>query len=158
MEDLRKAFVMPGLKNVSTYIQSGNVIFETTETDEAKLRTKIEKNLFKKLGFEVPTILRTFDELEAIVTDNPFKKIKDGKETPLYISLLPEEPTKEQVALIKTLNTDMLDHRIVGREIYCLCGRNAKGQTDFNNGVIEKKLKMPATARNLSTITKILTL
>jgi uncharacterized protein (DUF1697 family) len=158
MEDLRKAFAMPGLKNISTYIQTGNVIFETAETDEAKLRQKIEKNLEKKLGFEIPSILRTFEELEAVVKNNPFKKIKESKETPLYISLLPAEPSKEQVKLITALNTERLDHRVVAREIYCLCQRNEKGTTDFSNSIIEKKLKMPATARNLSTITKILAL
>ena len=158
MEDLRTAFAMPGLKNISTYIQTGNVIFETRETDQVKLAQKIEKNLLKKLGFEIPTILRTFEELGEVVKNNPFKKVKEDKETPLYISLLAGIPTKEQVALVTALNTELLNHRVIGREVYCFCKRNAKGTTDFNNGTIEKKLKMPATARNLSTLTKILAL
>ena len=48
MEELRKHFEIPGFKNVVTYIQSGNVLFDAKETDTAKLRTKIEKMLAAK--------------------------------------------------------------------------------------------------------------
>ena len=61
MEELRRVFETLRLKNVRTYIQSGNVIFDTTETDSDALATQIERKIHQSLGHEVTVLLRTID-------------------------------------------------------------------------------------------------
>lgn len=72
MERLRKLFEDLGLKNVRSYINSGNIFFETEVTDRQELAHSIEQHLRKKLGFDVPTFLRTTVELETILQTPPF--------------------------------------------------------------------------------------
>src|ERR1035437_5125901 len=79
MDALKQHFELPGFKNIVTYIQSGNVLFDTQETEEAKLRTKIEKQLALKLGYEVPAILRSTADIKSAINNNPFRDLKaDG--------------------------------------------------------------------------------
>src|SRR5436190_19969773 len=76
MAELKGIFESLGLKNVKTIILSGNVLFETTETDPQKVIKKIEKGLLKALGYEVAVILRTIAELQALAESDPFKQAK----------------------------------------------------------------------------------
>ena len=75
MDVLRQLFTDLGFANVRTYIQSGNVFFETDETDRDALARKIEDHLLASLGYDVPTFLRTADELAAILALDPFKHL-----------------------------------------------------------------------------------
>jgi uncharacterized protein (DUF1697 family) len=85
-EHLRRVFESLGFSNVATVIASGNVIFESDNTDTEKLEDQIEDTLFKKLGFRSPTIIRSKDELEKLVKRNPFKDIKDEKPNYLIVT------------------------------------------------------------------------
>ena len=76
MERLRALFAEVGLANVRTYIQTGNVFFDTDETDErdrGALTAAIEAHLLQALGYAVPTVLRTVEELERALALDPFK-------------------------------------------------------------------------------------
>lgn len=75
MERLRELFMELGFSNVRTYIQSGNVFFETDQMDRATLTATIEHYLHQALGYEVPVFLRTVPELEQIVESNPFQTL-----------------------------------------------------------------------------------
>lgn len=75
MERLRDLFAELGLANVRTYIQSGNVFFETEEGDRQALAQTIERHLRAALGYEVPVMLRTVSELERIVANDPFQRL-----------------------------------------------------------------------------------
>lgn len=75
MERLRELFVELGFTHVRTYIQSGNVFFETAQTDRKILTQTIEQHLCQALGYEVPVFLRSIPELEQIVALNPFQHI-----------------------------------------------------------------------------------
>ncbi len=76
MERLRDLFMELGFTHVRTYIQSGNVFFETTQTDRKGVSQTIEQHLHQALGYEVPVFLRTIPELEQIVAINPFHRIE----------------------------------------------------------------------------------
>src|SRR2546425_2465522 len=92
MEDLSRVFVRSGFKNVRTFIQSGNVIFDASETNPNVLAKRIEKKLHKSLGHEVTVIVRTIAELEDILKRNPFKKIKPGADVVMFATFLSAEP------------------------------------------------------------------
>ena len=87
MENLREMFSSFGFKNVTTYIQSGNVLFETAKTNAQTLTKKIESGLQKALGYDVTVLVRTVDEMVEIVKRNPFKNIKADEEKLLYVTL-----------------------------------------------------------------------
>lgn len=76
MARLRNIFIDLGLNNVRSYINSGNIFFSTNSSDREELTSKIEAKLNQTLGYEVPTFIRTVDELENIVSQKPFTNIE----------------------------------------------------------------------------------
>ena len=75
MERLRELFAELGFTNVRTYIQSGNVFFETTQTNRETVTQTIEQHLHAALGYKVPVFLRTIQEFEEILALDPFKHL-----------------------------------------------------------------------------------
>lgn len=154
---LKSLFEALGFKNVATYIQSGNVYFETTKTSDAALSKKIEKHLKTELGFEVETMVRTVEELVDIADKDPYKKIEDNGNAVVYIGFLSEEPAKENKDVLLAFNNEVDECTIIGREVYLLRYRD-RGKEKFDNKLIEKKLKVVCTTRNRKTLYKLLEL
>lgn len=76
MERLRALFTEIGLVNVRSYIQSGNVFFESDRTDSDALAQEIVAHLAAELGYAVPTVLRTVEEVERLLARDPFAHIE----------------------------------------------------------------------------------
>ena len=153
MKALAALFAKCGCSEVATYIQSGNVVFcaaETAKLDEAALASRIEK----KFGFPVPVILRTADELEAVVRRNPFPQADPDKER-MHVSFLASEPTAAQVASLDPNRSPGDTFKVVGREIYLLLP-NGAGNSKLTNAYFDSKLKTTSTARNWRTVLKLL--
>lgn len=153
MEELKQHFAMPGFKNISTYIQSGNVIFEHAGTDKEVLAKKIEARLLKNLGYEVKTFLQTPAELQEIVKHTPFKK--HAEDMAQHVSFLSAEPDKVAVEKLLEFQNENEQFRIMGTVAYILVKKGAYGETKFSNTFLEKKLKLDATTRNWATINKM---
>lgn len=148
MEDLRRMFESYGFANVSTYINSGNVIFES---DEKMLHENaIESRLEKSLGYKVEIFLRTMREIKNIATRTPFKA--QGNET-VHVVFLRATPDKKGRQTLLSLKSEADDFAAIGKEIYNL--RRNKDKSVFSNNLIEKTIKSVATTRNLTTILKI---
>ncbi|MBS1771223.1 MAG: DUF1697 domain-containing protein [Bacteroidetes bacterium] len=154
MEHLRSVFNDMKFKNVATYIQSGNVLFDSKETDEAELVQKIEKQIKKIYGWDVPTFVRTIPQLQSVIKNNPFKKIIPPEAVQPYVTFLHTEPTKEQKTMLEALSCDTDTFAVKGREVYTLLYKD-KGKPLFTNMFLEKKLKMPGTGRNWLTVNKL---
>jgi uncharacterized protein (DUF1697 family) len=97
MERLREVFAELGLAHVRTYIQTGNVFFDTDAGDRAGLTLAIEGHLRQALGYEVPTCLRTVPELERTLALDPFKEVvvTDGMRLNIVFAARPIPPTLE---------------------------------------------------------------
>ncbi len=147
MEDLRKEYESLGFNNVKTYIQSGNVIFETKETNVQKLKKKIEESSKKCFGTEIITFLKTIEELKELIKLNPFKK-----EERRYVTFI-EQPIKKQVPCFSSKK----DVEIIAIKETTLFSyaHEVNGQAGFPNSFIEKEFKTQATTRNWNTIEKI---
>jgi uncharacterized protein (DUF1697 family) len=78
-ERLKSVFEEIGFKRLHPVITSGNVIFDSSSKNSQSLEGKIEKALPEKLGFKTTTIVRSKEELEALVETNPFKGVRDEK-------------------------------------------------------------------------------
>lgn len=156
MEDLRKHFAIRGFSNIVTYIQSGNALFDSNETDKAALTEKIEKKLLKELGYEVTVILRSIEEIATVIKQDPFKKTREADDK-YYVVFMQSEPDKVLTKQLLSLNNDVDTFHIKGDNLYWLLKKN-NGESIVTSSFFEKKLKVLATNRNWNTTNKVLTL
>lgn len=156
MEELRKILSVPGIDNVSTYIQSGNVVFEARKTATHTLGSKLEAHLEKQLGYPVEVFVRTPDELQAIIDHNPFKG-KEKVEEMQYISFLSDEPDKKCAEELLSFNNEIDTFSIHHRELYANVVKNGQ-KSRFEPAFVERKLKVLSTTRNMKTVNKMLEL
>ena len=98
MDDLRKMFESFGLSNVQTFIQSGNVIFETTAKSTTTLEDKLEKQLEKALGYYVEIFIRSMAEIGKIVDQKHFEP---KAEDTIHVVFLRATPVKASVETLK---------------------------------------------------------
>ena len=155
MADVQAAFVKAGCSNVTTYIASGNVMFDASAGAAAELRGRITRAMRQLLGAEPVVVYRRCRELQALVDSAPFGTLIQDRAIKLYVAFALEKgkgtPTfplsfpKEELEAIGTLRNDVL---IVSR-------RKSNGMYGFPNNWIEKELGVVATARNWSTVTKL---
>ena len=149
MADLKKMFESAGLENVQTYIQSGNVIFESEEDEEA-LTKKIERQLEKVAEYKIHVFVRTMRQVQSIAEKSPFNPKADEMG---YVTFLSKKPDKKSQQALLSLRSEADDFAFEGRELYNL--RRDREKSIFSGNLVEKTLKMPSTTRNLTTISKI---
>jgi len=154
MTDLAKVFSSLKFKNVRTYIASGNVLFESPDADPKSLELKIEKALQKAFGIEISVLVRTLSELEKIIGRDPFAKKRTDANWKLYVVFLKEAPSAALKKPLLALSGDLETYAVEGREVYSTIHKSHPKPT-FSGNFIEKHLKMPATARNWNTVSKI---
>jgi uncharacterized protein (DUF1697 family) len=90
MADLRKELEELGFENVTTLLNSGNIILEAISGNEENLEKKISAHLEKSFGFPIPTIVRKSEMIYELLNNDPFKDIQLTKDIRLYISFLQE--------------------------------------------------------------------
>lgn len=98
MERLRELFAELGLLNVRSYINSGNVFFDVDNTNRQSLTRTIEEHLYKSLGYDVPTFLRTTTELASILAQDPFREVELTKDIRFCV-VFTKEPLPEDIPL-----------------------------------------------------------
>lgn len=155
MEDLNAMFAGFGLKNVKTYIQSGNVLFDAPEKDPAKLARTIEKGLLTELRYAVPVVVRTTSEIEAIIKLDPFKKEKSD-DSKKYVTFLSGEPTKKPKLPLLTSKKEIRILSVHALNAFSLGLPLPGGRFGFPNNIIEKELGVAGTTRNWTTVNKII--
>jgi uncharacterized protein (DUF1697 family) len=152
MEKLRKDYKSLGFTNIRSYIQSGNVVFETSLRNN--LAETIEKKIKRSFDLDVEVFIRTESELREIVDNNPFRA-KDL--TKLHVTFLREKPREIPDAEIAGVKDKAEDYQFYGREVYLFCP-NGYGHTRLSNSLFERKLKILATTRNWKTVNTLLSM
>ena len=150
MSELKTILEEIGLKDVLTYIQSGNVIFSSKESSAEKLSVKISSAIKKKFGFGVQVIVLIPDEIERVIKKNPFIKKKKNDDK-LYLVFLSALPSKANEDKLKTIDYAPEEYLIDGKYIY-LFAPNGYGKAKLNNNFFENKLKVSATTRNWKSV------
>lgn len=148
MADLRELVAELGYEDVRTVLASGNVIFTGPK---ANARAKLEKGIEQRFGFQVDVILRTMDELHAVVDNDPFKDAVDNL-TRYFVVFLPSPP---DVSALEGEDFAPDAYAVNGNEIYAWC---PDGMRDSR---LMKTLGKPragptATVRNMATVRKLL--
>jgi uncharacterized protein (DUF1697 family) len=154
MDTLRKAFEALGLKDVETFIASGNVIFTSRAADVAALEKKIEAHLHKVLGYEVATFVRTCDDVAAIACYQAFPAAEIGNDATVFVGFV-ERPLKAADArAVMAFKTECDDFRVKGREVYWL-RKTRLTDSPFKYVSLEKTLKIRVTFRGINTVARL---
>ena len=151
MEALRASFEASGFSDVKTYVQSGNVVFKAAKSSIPTLMQKISDKILEDFKFSISILIRTPEELAAVIKHNPFAKKAGTDEAKLYVTFLSEPAPKETEELLKPLAVAAEEIHAHGSEIYLYCP-NGYGTTKISNTAIEKKLSRQATTRNWRTV------
>ena len=153
MEQLRSLFAELGFRNVTTLIASGNVTFDATTAEAAKLEAKIERHLHARLGFLSETYVRSPSELETVINHTAFPAARVKAAHALWIAFLKQEPSRAATAALMALRCPTDEFHVHGREVYWL--RQATSTESKFTGSLDKVLGMPVTARNITTVRKL---
>jgi len=153
MSALRELYGALKLRDAQTYIQSGNVVFRSEQSDEAALAKTIQSGIGKAFGFHPEVILRSAAELRAIIAANPFAKRKDVASNKLVVIFLVTKPSAEVRAKLAELKGIPEELHLVGRELY-IYFPVGMGQSKLPP-VLDRVLKAPATARNWNSVSKM---
>ncbi len=154
MKDLRVLFEKLDFSKVETYIQTGNVVFDSGETDVFVLETKIQLAITETFGFDVSVIVRTAEEWTESIANNPFRKEKDVDIDRQHLTCMKEFPSPELLEKIKLFQYLPDRYEIIGKDVFVFC-ENGYGRTKITNDFFEKKLKVSATTRNWKTVLKL---
>lgn len=151
MEALKALFINQGFTDVKTYIQSGNVIFNGKILDINLSTIKLEQAIQTAFGFEVPLIIKTSQQWQTIIQQNPFVQEHGVDENNLHVTLLSNKPTPASLKKLplSPLNGDA--YSLIDETIYLNC-QNPYHQTKLSNAFFEKTLGVKATTRNWKTI------
>src|ERR1039457_7580225 len=121
MEALRQLFAGLGFFNVQTYIQSGNVIFQSKDANRHKLETLISNAILKKYNFDIPVLIKELEELRQIILSNPFINDKKKDLTHLHVTFLSGNPGRGKLPEIYEGQYKPDEFTIIGNTLSLSC-------------------------------------
>lgn len=154
MADLKALYETQGFGHVITYIQSGNVIFDS-DAEAGEVKAEIEQAIKTQYGFEVPVDVRTEADYQAIIDNCPFGEVnveQDG--TKILVTFLSGVPNAEKLEQAQKFATQSETMILNGTTLYLHCP-NGYGKTKLSNAFLEKKLGLSATTRNWKSVLKL---
>ena len=157
MQELKELYESLDYREVQTYIQSGNVLFQCADLDIAELNNRIESAIQAAYGYSVAVLIRTPDEFRRLVENNPLSGEKNIDITRLAVIFLSASPEKWPTEKLEESKAESEDFYTSGREIYLYCPEGY-AKTRLSTNFFEKQLKVSATARSWKTVNKLLEL
>jgi uncharacterized protein (DUF1697 family) len=151
MERLREVCSRIGMKNVRTYVQSGNVVFEAEGTAE-KWAQALERKLAGETRLPVTVLVRAAAEMKKVLGGNPFLKEKGIDTTRLAVVFLQQAPSKATLDQMRAVDIGNERFECAGREIYIHC---PDGFAKTKLYSLDKLLGQRTTTRNWNTVTKL---
>lgn len=154
MVDLKVLYEELGFVSVKTYIQSGNVVFQS-DIKELNYEKTIADKIYEKYNFEVPVLVKTLSEWSKITNNNPFSS-NNLEENKLYVTLLSDVPDSSLVEKINSGNYGNDQFICDNNVVYLFFPELGYGNTKLSNNFFESKLKLKATTRNWTTMINLL--
>ncbi|MEM7703745.1 MAG: DUF1697 domain-containing protein [Pseudomonadota bacterium] len=158
MVDLKAALEGAGFKDVSTVAASGNVII-TDDRDPAMLEVQLEACVESQFGFKSCAMVRSAEEVRAAIDENPFHGTgpQHGSDKMVHSIFLSQQPDKSAVdALIQEHASKGSERLALGDRVLFLDYVHGVGVSDLSNKVLERRLKVKGTARNMNSLKNIL--
>ena len=137
MEQLRESFEELGFEGVSTYVQSGNVVFKEPKKASDNLPRTIEEMLLRRFSMSVSVIVRTAEEVGEVLRNNPFLKERGIDVSRLHVTFLSLTPQKTAIKGLDGIAAGPDRFHCRGQEIYLHCP-NGFGGTKLSINVFEK--------------------
>ena len=154
MDRLRAHFEGLGLDDVSTYIASGNVLFESGRAP-AELEPKIEGMLETELGYGVDTFLRTPAQLKRVLKVVDLELGEPGAGESIFVTFMKRTPSKTARSTVERLSNDDDVLKVASNHLLWL-RRGPLMEATVDGMGLEKTLGQPGTMRNANTVRKIL--
>ena len=151
MADLRALLQQLGFENIATYIQSGNIVFQSQE-NKSFCATAIKELIRAHYGFEVPVLLLIAKHLKEVLQSCPFS---EEKQSDSYYTLLFEPPQNENIAIFKSIHYPDEEIELINDCVYFYTSKGM-GKAKYSNNLAENKLKVIATTRNHRTLCKLI--
>ena len=156
MADLKKVLEELSLADVKPLLNSGNVVFSSTEKDVRVLTDKIKTRLEKEFAFQIPVILRTRDAIQSLIASDPFKNITVTAETRLYVTFRADESQKGFVKIpYESPEKDFGILKVTEGEICSFLFLSPKQGTLDLMSFVEKEFGKNVTTRNWNTVVKL---
>ncbi len=151
METLREIYEGIGFTDIRTYVQSGNVVFESPAQESSLLTRRIETHIEQMCGFHVEVFIRQAQEFERILTGNPFLNDRHEDPSKLHVTFLYQPPSETWWSQL-TIPGNTVDEFAPGEIAVFLFCPYGYGKTKLSNSFFERKLGMPVTTRNWNTV------
>ncbi len=150
MADLVALFRDLHCTEVSSYIQSGNVVYRPPASEERGMGEAVAEEIFRRFGLRVPVVTRTAEEMNSLSQSNPF--LVEGEDgSCLHVAFLKDFPSSSSVASLDPQRSPPDEFRVVGREVYLRFPAGV-GRTRLTNEYLDSRLKTVSTLRNWRTV------
>ena len=154
MDALKELHTSLNLQDVQTYIQSGNVVFASDNMNVTQIQKDIEDGFAQKFGFQVKVMVRTANEFNMIIKNNPFQN-QSVKESKWVVAIfLASDPISTALEDIQMTYSGPEEIHIVGKEAF-IYYPEGQGRSKLTNTFLEKKLKTVGTSRNWNTVLRL---
>ena len=153
MADLQQTFLTLGHTDVSTYIQTGNVLFRTPSKSIPKLVQVIEQQLRLDFGNAPAVLLRTAPDLARVVATSPYAQ-QGADPSRHHVTFLAETPSADRLAAFSAPASGRDELIIIGREVY-VHTPDGYGNSKLSGALLERRLGVVTTTRNWNTVTKL---
>ena len=152
MAELREVLTGEGHREVRTLLQSGNVALDS-ELSPDELSSSVEQALERRFGFAVPTVVRTADELLAVLARDPLHDVATDPTRYVVHFFGAEVPAgvTEQLAAVEPVDDEYV---VEGRELYLWCP-HGQLQSPLSAALAKHKGGPTGTARNWATVGKL---
>jgi uncharacterized protein (DUF1697 family) len=149
MADLKQAVAGLGFDCVTTYLQSGNMVFKAARASNADLAGRIASAIQSHMAMDVKIMVRSGHEWDRVITGNPYPQAEDKPKT-VHAFILDDQPGKDRIAILRAKEAGSEEWTIAGDALY-LHTPDGFGRSVLGN-LVERTLKVPMTARNWNTV------
>ena len=153
MKELFAILATMGYENIQTYIQSGNVVFQSRKTINKKSAGEISRHILAEKGFEPKVWLLSPEQMQDAIKNNPFAT-DDGKALHFFfLESQPRRPDIEKLMLIKVASEEFK----LNKKVFYLYTPDGVGRSKLA-ATVEKAMGVPVTARNWNTVRKLMSM
>jgi uncharacterized protein (DUF1697 family) len=153
MKELVAMLESIGARNVKTYVQSGNAVFQSEETSAPRLSNTISITIKKERGFEPQVLLLELEELQKAVESNPFPEAESEPKT-LHLHFLASVPKNPDLDSLESIKTDR-ERFVLKDRVFYLHAPDGMGRSKLAANT-EKLLGVSMTGRNWRTVCKVI--
>jgi uncharacterized protein (DUF1697 family) len=154
MDALKELLESLDLRDIQTYIQSGNVVFTSDNQDVTQIQKHIEDGFAQTFGFPVKVMVRTQGEINTIIENNPFQNQPMKESKWVIVMFLASDPFSTALEDIRKTYAGPEELYINGQEVF-IYYPEGMGRSKLSTAFLEKKLKTMGTARNWNTVLRL---